>query len=171
MGWHSTPWSPATATRRTFASAWSTPRLATCSLSYASRERATASRRIPKRHRAKPSIRSFRRSRSASAPLLQERDSHRQQCNSMQEPSDSKSFGRAAMGRLVFKHVVLPDGTRLPLRGELISRARTPLKRAPLPKAILSPLPRLSYTSAAMARWATPCSANPDWISLCPPGP
>jgi len=36
---------------------------------------------------------------------------------SMQELSDSKSFGRAAKGQLEFKYVVLPDRTRLPLRG------------------------------------------------------
>jgi len=38
---------------------------------------------------------------------------------SMQGLSDNKSFGRAAKGQLEFKYVVLPDGTRVPLRGEV----------------------------------------------------
>jgi hypothetical protein len=35
----------------------------------------------------------------------------------IQQISDSKSFGRAAQGELIFKYVVMPDGQRLPLRG------------------------------------------------------
>lgn len=48
---------------------------------------------------------------------------------SMQDLSDSKSFGRAAAGHLVFKHVVLPDGTRLPLRGEVDFTGKNTLKK------------------------------------------
>ena len=48
---------------------------------------------------------------------------------SMQELSDSKSFGRAAKGQLVFKYVVLPDGTRLPLRGVVDFTGKNTLKK------------------------------------------
>jgi hypothetical protein len=35
----------------------------------------------------------------------------------MEQASDVKEFGRGAKGHLRFKYLVLPDGTRLPLRG------------------------------------------------------
>jgi len=38
---------------------------------------------------------------------------------SMDQLSDVKSFGRGAKGQLVFKYLVLPDGTHLPLRSEV----------------------------------------------------
>jgi hypothetical protein len=37
----------------------------------------------------------------------------------VEELSDSKSFGRGAKGRLVFKYLALQDGTRLPLRADM----------------------------------------------------
>lgn len=47
----------------------------------------------------------------------------------MQGLHDSKSFGRAAEGQLVFKYVVAPDGTRLPLRGEVDFTGKNTLKK------------------------------------------
>jgi len=47
----------------------------------------------------------------------------------MQDLHDSKSFGRAAAGQLVFKYVVVPDGTRLPLRGEVDFTGKNTLKK------------------------------------------
>jgi len=47
----------------------------------------------------------------------------------MTDVSDSKSFGRAARGHLVFKYVVLPDGTRLPLSGEVDFTGKNTLKK------------------------------------------
>lgn len=38
---------------------------------------------------------------------------------SMDQLSDIKEFGRAAKGELSFKYLVMPDGTRVPLRGEI----------------------------------------------------
>ena len=38
---------------------------------------------------------------------------------SMDQLSDIKDFGRAAKGQLNFKYLVMPDGTRMPLRGQV----------------------------------------------------
>jgi hypothetical protein len=43
----------------------------------------------------------------------------------MDEATDVKEFGRAAKGQLQFKYLVLPDGTRMPLRGIVDLKGRS----------------------------------------------
>jgi len=48
---------------------------------------------------------------------------------SMDQLSDIKDFGRAAKGELRFKYLLMPDGTKVPLRGEVDLSGKTAIKK------------------------------------------
>jgi len=48
---------------------------------------------------------------------------------SMDQLSDIKDFGRAAKGKLSFKYLVMPDGTRVPLRSEVDLSGKSTIKQ------------------------------------------